>query len=424
MKDPQAASGLWPPVAHDVREEKGPGSPGPAGGASAGVGPANGESAERGVASLDPADRRSAGSVLEGSGPAPRGTAQRQGTLSPPLAQAHPSLRGSPSPGDAGLSRRRSGDGSFSLWCAHTGEAFHSADGAVAEARRVFVQPAGLERFAAGSRLRVVEVAVGTGTNTAALIEAAADRGLELDWWGLELDPAPLRLALADAGFRDQWSADTLERLKDLAGSERLLWGNARVRVAELLRGRGADGAEVASRSGSVPSAPAAWPQAVVRGREPLEGCCDLVLLDAFSPQRCPCLWSLEFLDALARLLAPDGRLLTYCSAAAVRRALQLLGLQLAAIDTPPGAPDGRWSAGSVASPSPLPEAPPLRPLCRMEREHLASRAGEPYRDPGGSASTAEILAERQQRQARSSAEPAGAWQRRWGTARRHGHAG
>ena len=321
--------------------------------------------------------------------------------------EARPPLAPPPEPASGPLPRR-SGDGSFSLWCPRTGEAFHSADGALAEARRVFVQPAALERFAAGSRLRVVEVAVGTGTNTAALLEAAADRGLELDWWSLELDPAPLRLALAAADFRSQWRPRTLERLQQLAGSERLRWGDARSRVAELLSGLG-------------PVAPDASGGA--QAWQPLAGRCDLVLLDAFSPQRCPGLWSLEFLGQLAGLLAPGVRLLTYCSAAAVRRALECSGLQLAAITTPHGAPGDRWSAGTVASPSPLPDVAPLRPLSPMEREHMASRAGEPYRDPSGRADAAGILAARRQRQACSDAEPSGAWQRRWGTARRHGSA-
>ncbi len=351
--------------------------------------------------------------------------AHRQGTPPQPLGEADQFLIDSGLPEAAGLIPRRSGDGSFSLWCPRTGEAFHSADGAVAEAWRVFIQPAGLERFASGSRLRVVEVAVGTGTNTAALLEAAAALGLQLDWWGLELDPAPLRLALADAGFQRQWRADTLEQLQQSVGRERMLWGDARQRVADLLMGRRQASPQAANGDALLQAAADRFAREPdgLEGPQPLAGQCDLVLLDAFSPQRCPGLWSLEFLGQLGRLLAPQGRLLTYCSAAAVRRALALSGLQLAAIGATPGAPSDRWSAGTVASPSSLPVEAPLRPLSVMECEHMASRAGEPYRDPSGRACAAEILAERQQRQTQSSAEPAGVWQRRWGTARRHGFA-
>jgi tRNA U34 5-methylaminomethyl-2-thiouridine-forming methyltransferase MnmC len=302
----------------------------------------------------------------------------------------------------------------------------------------------------------VVEVAVGTGTNTAALIEAVEGRGLVLRWWGLELDPAPLQLALADPRFQAQWSPATLRRLAELAGSDRMLWGDARARLPELV--------------------------------ERLEGRCDLILLDAFSPRRCPELWTLEFLGRLARLLSPSGRLITYSSAAAVRRALLLAGLKLAAIRSeahgpvaagarasgsplpcaPPAAPSHRveppaptpearpreagpgrpathasppsaptaatagpppgpppsggsasWSAGTVASPTDLPTTEVLRPLSRMEREHMASTAGEPYRDPGGTSTAAQILAARARTQAGSGAEASSAWQRRWGMERR-----
>ncbi len=306
---------------------------------------------------------------------------------------------------------RRSRDGSFSLYSSAFGEGFHCADGALAEARRVFVAPAQLERFPPGSRLRVLEVAVGTGTNTAALLQACQERGLELDWWGLELDPLPLQLALADEGFRCQWPDPVLAELDTLTSSERLLWGDGRTHLPQLL------------------------------GR--LGGRCDLVLLDAFSPRHCPQLWSLEFLTDLAGLLNGQGRLLTYCSAAAVRRALALCHLHLAAVTGPapaigtnpepmtevtseptsvaaPATSQGIWSAGTVASPTALPPGDVLRPLSPMELEHLACRAGEPYRDPARNGTAAEILERRQRDQSLSSAEPSSHWQRRWGLARRH----
>jgi tRNA U34 5-methylaminomethyl-2-thiouridine-forming methyltransferase MnmC len=158
-----------------------------------------------------------------------------------------------------------------------------------------------------------------------------------------------------------------------------------------------------------------------------VQGACDLVLLDPFSPRRCPQLWSEEFLTQLAALLAPRGRLLTYCSAAAVRRSLQRAGLELAAITGRPGAGPGpsAWSRGTAASPSPLllshgehwADGAALRPLSAMERGHLLTRAAEPYRDPGGEATAAAILAARERAQAGSAATATSAWRRRWGLA-------
>lgn len=278
-----------------------------------------------------------------------------------------------PEPGPE-LLPRRGRDGSFSLYSRGCDEGFHSAAGALREANEKFVDPAALERFAPGRELVVAEVAVGTGTNTAALLAAATAAGLELDWWGLDLDQRPLALALADAGFRGQWPAAVIGRLEELSGGDRLRLGDARHRLPVLL--------------------------------ETLAGRCDLVLLDAFSPLRCPQLWSVEFLGRLVRLLRPDGRLLTYSSAAAVRRCLQDLGLELRAIRPPADEPE-RWSAGTAASFTPLAPHPALRPLEPFEREHLASRAGVPYRDPTGTATAAEILARRRREQERSDAPPA-----------------
>lgn len=308
--------------------------------------------------------------------------------------------------GPDGLRPQLGSDGSFSLFSERFGEGFHGPIGALQEARAKFVDPAQLERFRRGARLVVVDVGFGLGTNSAALLEAAQARGLGLELWGLELDPTPLAQALAAAPFRRQWQPSTLTLLEDLRATgegrvtapagpgctARLLWGDARQQIATLLAGN-------------------------------RQGQCDLVLLDAFSPQRCPELWSLEFLGALARLLQPQGRLLTYCCAAAVRRSLQLAGLALASIQPPvpvrAAAPSGQrplpWSYGTVASPSPLlPCTSPLQALSAMEIEHLATRAAEPYRDPSGQADAGEILAARQRAQASSAAASTSAWRRRW----------
>jgi len=290
---------------------------------------------------------------------------------------------------EGGLLPFRTEDGSFSLFSPAVGEGFHSGRGALAEARSKFVAPAALERWARGQRLRVVDVAMGTGSNSAALLEAVDAAGLELDWWGLELDRTPLRLALADAGYRAQWQPAALGRLQALCAGPQMLWGDARQRLPELIKAR--------------------------------RGQVDLVLMDPFSPSRCPELWSVEFLAGLAALLAPRGRLLTYCSAAAVRQGLLLAGLELAAIAAPSGLRMQRsdWSGGTAASPGPLTGDPRLRPLGPMELEHLRTCAAEPYRDPSGQGTRTAILQERQRRQrqqlAAGAVESTGSWRCRWG---------
>lgn len=308
------------------------------------------------------------------------------------------------------LEIRSGGDGSFSLWSACVQEGFHSGRGALREAQETFVRPSQLQRFPAGERLTLLEVCVGTGSNLAALIEACDRQDLELDWIGLELDPRPLRLALAQPAFRQQWQPRTVFTLEQLQqqghwsgaaggarGRGRILWGDARQSLADL--------------------APARCGQL------------DLIWHDAFSPQRCPQLWTLEFLAELAALLQPRGRWLSYCSAAAVREALQRVPLHLVALHTP--APSGQaasgvehaqrrsWSGGTLASRLPLEPSPLWRSLSRMEQEHQASSAGEPYRDPTGTATAAAIHRQRHNAQAaglaRGERTSSSAWRRRWG---------
>lgn len=304
----------------------------------------------------------------------------------------------------AELTIRQGADGSFSLWSPRFGEGFHSRRGALREARETFLAPSQLERFSPGQRLTVVEVCVGTATNLALLLEGCVELELELEWWGLELDPAPMQLALAEPAFRSQWHPQTLQTLETLsergcwqqgcrhqgAGSGRMLWGDARQTLPQLLE----------QRRGQV----------------------DLIWHDAFSPQHCPQLWTVEFLGSLAELLADGGRWISFCSAAAVREGLRLANLNLAALATPNAGPSGQqrsWSGGTVASHQHLAPSVLWRPLSSMELEHISCSAGEPYRDPTSRANAAEILEQRRGAQAaalaRGERSTSSDWRKRWG---------
>jgi hypothetical protein len=336
----------------------------------------------------------------------------------------------------APLTWRITADGSPSLWSAAFQQSFHSGSGALSEAHTKYILPAQLDRFPPGSPLRVVEVCVGLGYNTGALLEAAADQGLVVEWWGLELDPQPLSLALLEPRFRWLWRPATLEALEHLRD-----WGHwgQRQELGLPMPGAGSHppGAgpglmSAAAPQPAIPQEPSSgcWclgdaRQLLQRLVPALRGRCDLVFLDAFSPGQCPQLWTQEFLGQLGSLLRPQGRLLTYCTAAAVRRGLELAGLELASL-TPHGDPTGgeqpqlpdrrHWSDGTAASPTPLPTDGLLRPLSEMEREHLLSRAGVPYRDPLGNAAKPEVLEQRRrEQQGDLNLGSTSAWRRRWG---------
>ena len=294
-----------------------------------------------------------------------------------------------------GLRPYPTADGSFSLESARFGEAFHNSAGALNEARAKFSRPAELDRFRRSDRLRILDVCVGLGYNTAAILEDLADSAPAVEWWGLELDRRPLQLALEQPTFRGLWSAEVLQRLEAIHTSDgwndppnigHQLWGDARATLA------------------TIPE-----PQRF-----------DLILQDAFSPQRCPELWTEDFLAGLSQRLAAGGRLLTYSRSAAVRASLQRAGLQLYSLLPAPGERVG-WSSGTMAVKpgSHCSETGPgWRPLSVMEREHLLTRAAVPFRDPSSFSSAAEILSRRNLEQEHCKLEATNAWQRRWNMTR------
>ena len=285
-------------------------------------------------------------------------------------------------------------DGSLSLHSDHFDEAFHSSAGALAEAEAKFVRPAELERFSQTDELTVLDVCFGLGYNSAALMTALPDISPpRMLWWGLELDQRPLTRALDHKPFCDLWPSAVLNRLQQLqltgswndpAGQGTMAWGDARLTLKAL-------------PSSCQPN---------------------LILLDAFSPSRCPQLWSEEFLSGLADRLAPGGRLLTYCRAAAVRNSLRGAGLELRSL-LPAAHPRIEWSAGTMAAKPSISHqlatvGPGWTALSVMEEEHLQTRASVPYRDPGGDDEAGVIHRRRELEQECCDLESTSAWQRRW----------
>lgn len=55
----------------------------------------------------------------------------------------------------------------------------------------------------------------------------------------------------------------------------------------------------------------------------------NLIFLDAFTPSKCPCLWSYEFFKLLFEHLEPDGMILTYSTSASIRNAMQTAGFEI-----------------------------------------------------------------------------------------------
>ncbi|MEM1310259.1 MAG: MnmC family methyltransferase [Cyanobacteria bacterium P01_H01_bin.153] len=273
-------------------------------------------------------------------------------------------------------------DGTATFFSDTFGEGFHSRSGAYGEARNIYVQATNLVgRAQSQGSLAILDVCYGLGYNTAAALEGiwAVQPEMPIRLVGLELDELVPRAAIAQGLLKD-WPLPVQAALAELAATHQsrrhltgdLLIGDARQQIQPLVQ------------SGF---------QA------------DIIFLDPFSPPRCPQLWTVEFLSLVAQCLHPQGLLVTYSAAAAVRAALILAGLYIGSL-----AASGRRWPSTLAS---LTDAS-LPSLSPQELEHLSTRAAVPYRDLTLQDSAATIQQRRAQEQAASSLLPTGKWRRRW----------
>lgn len=277
-------------------------------------------------------------------------------------------------------------DGSLTFFSLEFGETFHSLEGARQEAFEKFAIATDLPRKAHASHLRLLDICYGLGYNTAAALDVIWQHNptCQVTVVGLELDP---RVPQAALSVMPPWPASVQKILEGLAGQQRiaspqcearLLIGDARQTIQDL----------------------------VSQGFQ-----AEAIFLDPFSPQRCPQLWTVEFLGLVAQCLAPEGHLATYCRAAAVRSALQAAGLYIGTLPIVAPQHSHEWAHGTVARW----QADQIIPLSPMEQEHLQTRAGIPYRDPQLRDSPEAIRSRRHAEQQTSSRESTSRWRRRWG---------
>ena len=288
-------------------------------------------------------------------------------------------------------------DGSLSLYSLSYEEGFHDKDGALRESINKYLLPAQLEQFSNAEKIVVLDVCMGLGYNTGCIIEELLQTNIKIEWHGLEIDEKPLNIGLKEKIFQEIWSPKVLHFFNSLNKSGKwteglnegtIHWGDARHKMLEI--------------------------QDSLRF--------DLILLDPFSPQKCPELWSEEFIYLLTERLSKKGRLITYSTAASIRASFKRAGLNIYSIV--PSIDDQRkWSSGTVAMKKQFEQQMILKnyqikELSIKEVEHLATRSSIPYRDPTGKGNSKEIISTREIEQSKSQLINTSAWRKRWNTAR------
>ena len=283
-------------------------------------------------------------------------------------------------------------DGSFSLKSLLFNENFHSIKGALKETNTKFINPSDLNRFRDKS-LKVLDICFGLGYNSASLFNNLIQQNSFVNWYALEIDKKPLEYSLRNKSFQKLWHPKVLNifeslhhksNFQDKSFKCKIIWGEARDKVKTI--------------SSNIKF--------------------DLIYLDGFSPQKCPQLWTLEFLSEVTQRLDNQGYLITYSSSAAVRKTLRNLGLKIFKIK-PTNLSENSWSNGTIAmrniTEKQFKNNLWLEKLSPMEEEHLLTKAAIPYRDPFLNSGKMDILQNRIQEQLLSNLTNTKIWRAKWG---------
>jgi tRNA U34 5-methylaminomethyl-2-thiouridine-forming methyltransferase MnmC len=294
------------------------------------------------------------------------------------------------------LKKHTTKDGSLSLYSLSYKEGFHDKDGALRESIGKYLLPAQLEQFSNTEKISILDVCMGLGYNTGCILEKLLQSNIKIEWHGLEIDQRPLKLALNEKIFQEIWSPKVLNFFNCLDKSEQwtedfnegtIHWGDARQKIYEI--------------------------------KDSLRF--DLILLDPFSPQKCPELWSEEFISLLTQKLSFEGRLITYSTAASIRASFKRTGLKIYSI-VPSIDEQNKWSLGTVAMKKKIEQHyisknSHFKDLSIREVEHLSTRSSIPYRDPTGKGNSKEIILARKIEQSKSQLINTSSWRKRWNTA-------
>ena len=282
-------------------------------------------------------------------------------------------------------------DGSFSLRSVFYKENFHSIQGALKETKAKFTGPSDLHRFKNKS-LNVLDICFGLGYNSASLFSNLINQNSSLNWYALEIDKKPLEYSINNVSFLELWHPKVLKifeslyhygRFEDQIFKCNMLWGDARKEINNI----------------------------------PHKTKFDLIYLDGFSPQKCPEVWTVEFLTKVAQKLNPQGYLITYSSAAAIRMTLRNLGLEIFSIK-PNSNSKTIWSQGTVAiakfNKNKFQNNFCFDKLSCREEEHLLTKASIPYQDYDLNSRREEIISKRLKEQFTSNLRTTKEWRKKW----------
>jgi tRNA U34 5-methylaminomethyl-2-thiouridine-forming methyltransferase MnmC len=204
------------------------------------------------------------------------------------------------------------GDGSHSIEIPELNVSYHSKHGATQESRHIFIEAGLLPLMQKRSEIAIFEMGLGTGLNALLTFMETVDQPVKVYYEAVETNPVEPVIA-------DSLNYTTILNRPDLQEVflqiHQLPW-NSPQHLSEnfYFYKRNADVADIIFTTTY-----------------------NLIYFDAFAPEIQPEVWSVEIFKKIYEALEEGGLLLTYCSKALVRKAMEEAGFTVEKISGPWG---------------------------------------------------------------------------------------
>ena len=206
-------------------------------------------------------------------------------------------------------------DGSNTIHNSEVGENYHSKHGALQESRHVFVN-SGLRYFwdlKLTPNISILEVGFGTGLNFLLSADFCIEKGIELDYTGIEAHPLTLEM-ICQTGYDQYITPDTwkglIKEYEVCLITEKQLNQNCKLRIANYKLSDFQSDQQY-----------------------------DIIYFDAFAAAFQPEMWDEQAIAHTIEFLKPGGVFVTYAITGNLKRMLKTLDCK---VEKAPGAPGKR----------------------------------------------------------------------------------